>query len=57
MQLLSPKSKKQNKTKATPKKNSYISGNGTFLSQKILNKTFFEFLAQKNLIKLFYTHS
>ena len=51
--LLSPSSKKIKKSAHLPK--IYISGNGTFLPQKNLNKTFLIFLASRNLIKLFYT--
>ena len=49
------KPKLEKNKKIYPEKNSYISGNRTFLPQKKLNKNFLKFLAAKNLIKLFYT--
>ena len=50
--LLIPSSK--NLKKSTLKKNSHISGNGTFLPPKEMIKLFKTFSPQKTFIKLFY---
>ena len=47
--LLSTSSK--NKKESSLKRSSYISGNGTFLPQEKLNKTYLKFLAAKNVME------